>query len=203
MTFWPLTNSDFPTNQTFHQFHDIYTELDLHLIMSGFHGAFATGMASQQVTLTLPDTWFRPPFWDLVVFQLSRLDSSNLPCLYSNFHLEYPSIEFLILQVYYTIPFGFRLFRWSFWTLLVIFLNYFVLLRMTDEGSVPEMRILSILLIKPDWKLCIHLTRSLFLCLCMLLFCTSIRCWYSVVLRYFARFWLFCVGGIYVSQTQI
>ena len=28
MTF--LTNSDFPTNQTFHQFHDLYTELDLH-----------------------------------------------------------------------------------------------------------------------------------------------------------------------------
>ena len=30
MTFWYLTNSDFPTNQTFHQFHDLYTELDLH-----------------------------------------------------------------------------------------------------------------------------------------------------------------------------
>ena len=35
MTFWPLTNSDFPTDQTFHQFHDLYTELDLHRIMSG------------------------------------------------------------------------------------------------------------------------------------------------------------------------
>ena len=54
MTFWPLTNSDFPTDQTFHQFHDLYTELDLHQIMSGFHGAFATGVASQQGTLTLP-----------------------------------------------------------------------------------------------------------------------------------------------------
>ena len=30
MTFWSLTNSDFPTNQTFHQFHDLHTELDLH-----------------------------------------------------------------------------------------------------------------------------------------------------------------------------
>ena len=30
-------------------------------IMSGFHRAFATGVASQQGTLTLPDTWFRPP----------------------------------------------------------------------------------------------------------------------------------------------
>ena len=35
MTFWPLANSDVPTNQTFHQFHDLYTELDLHRIMSG------------------------------------------------------------------------------------------------------------------------------------------------------------------------
>ena len=38
--------------------------------MSGFYGAFATGVASQQGTLTLPDTWFRPPFWDLLVLQI-------------------------------------------------------------------------------------------------------------------------------------
>ena len=92
MTFWPLTNSDFPTDQTFHQFHDLYTKLDLHRIMSGFHGAFATGVASQQGTLTLPDTWFRPPFWDLLMLQLLRPNSSNLPCLYSTFHLEYPLV---------------------------------------------------------------------------------------------------------------
>ena len=98
MTFWPLTNSDLPTNQTFHQFHDLYTELDLHRIMSGFHGAFATGVASQQGTLTLPDTWFRPPFWDLLMLQLLRPNSSNLPCLYSTFHLEYP----LVLSRFYS-----------------------------------------------------------------------------------------------------
>ena len=92
MTFWPLTNSDFPTDQTFHQFHDLYTELDLHRIMSGFHGAFATGVASQQGTLTLPDTWFRPHFWDLLMLQLLRPNSLNLPCLYSTFHLEYPLV---------------------------------------------------------------------------------------------------------------
>ena len=34
MTFWPLTNSDFSTDQTFHQFYDLDTELDLHQIMS-------------------------------------------------------------------------------------------------------------------------------------------------------------------------
>ena len=55
--------------------------------MSGFHGTFATGVACQQGTLTLPDTWFRLPFWDLLVLQLLRPDSSNLPCLYSTFHL--------------------------------------------------------------------------------------------------------------------
>ena len=61
-------------------------------IMSGFHGAFATGVACQQGTLTLRDTWFRPPLWDLLVLQLLRPDSSNLPSLYSTFHLEYPLV---------------------------------------------------------------------------------------------------------------
>ena len=74
----PLTISDFPTDQTFHLFHDLDTELDLHRIMSGFHVSFATYVACQQGTLTLPDTWFRPPFWDLLVLQLLRPDSSNL-----------------------------------------------------------------------------------------------------------------------------
>ena len=69
--------------------------------MSGFHGAFATGVACQQGTLTLPDTWFRPPFWDLLMLQLLRPNSSNLPCLYSTFHLEYPLVlsRFCCLQM--------------------------------------------------------------------------------------------------------
>ena len=61
-------------------------------IMSGFHGTFATGVTCQQGTLTLPDTWFRPSFWDLLMLQLLRPNSSNLPCLYSTFHLEYPLV---------------------------------------------------------------------------------------------------------------
>ena len=69
-------------------------------IMSGFHGAFATGVACQQGTLTLPDTWFRPPFWDLLMLQLLRPNSSNLPCLYSTLHLEYP----LVLSRFYLYP---------------------------------------------------------------------------------------------------
>ena len=65
--------------------------------LRGFHGAFATGVASQQGALTLPDTWFRPQFWDLLMLQLLRPNSSNLPCLYSTFHLEYP----LVLSRFY------------------------------------------------------------------------------------------------------
>ena len=49
-------------------------------------------VACQQGTLTLPDTWFRPPFWDLLMLQLLRPNSSTLPCLYSTFHLEYPLV---------------------------------------------------------------------------------------------------------------
>ena len=86
----PLTNSDFPTDQTFHQFHHLHTEHDLHRIISGFHGAVATGVACQLGMLNLPDTWFCPPFLNLLVLQLLNPDSSNLLCLYSTFHLEYP-----------------------------------------------------------------------------------------------------------------
>ena len=74
-------------------------------------------------------------------------------------------IEIVILWVYYTIPFGFSLFlallghQFS----IINFVNYFIWLKITDEGSVPEMRIWSILLIKSDLKWCIHLSRSLFL----------------------------------------
>ena len=79
--------SDFPTYQTFHKFHDLDTGLDLHRITSGFRGAFATSVASQQGTLTLPDTWFRPTFWNLLILQLLRPVLPNLPCLFSTFQL--------------------------------------------------------------------------------------------------------------------
>ena len=41
--------------------------------------------------------------------------------------------------------------------------NYIVWLKITEEGSVPEMRIWSILLIKSDQKWNIHFSRNLFL----------------------------------------
>ena len=54
--------------------------------------------------------------------------------------------EIVILWVYYTIPFGFSLI-WSFLALFFKLFNYFVWPRITDEGSVPEMSICSILFI--------------------------------------------------------
>ena len=91
-----------PVSPTLYWFNNLpkltFTEL------RGFHGAFATGVACQQGALTLPDTWFRPPFWDLLMLQLLRPNSSNLPCLYSTFHLEYP----LVLSRFCFILFQFR-----------------------------------------------------------------------------------------------
>ena len=68
-------------------------------------------------------------------------EHQNVPCL--------KLIKIVILLVYYTIPFGFSLF----WHFLVITFQLFILhvwLRITDEGSVPEMRIWSISLIYSD-----------------------------------------------------
>ena len=60
-------------------------------------------------------------------------------------------------------PFGFSLYLGTFRHKISTISNYFVWPRITDRGSVPEMRIWSILLIKSDLKWCIHLSRSLFL----------------------------------------
>ena len=151
--FWSLTNSDFPTNQTFHQFHDLDTELDLHWlwVVSMEHLQGAWHISRERLPLRTPgsslmgacicsDCWDQfsrlytalhvmtvpnltfteirevsmehlrrmwhasrehlpfwtpgsvPPLWDLLVLQLLRPDFSNLPCLYSTFHLEYPLV---------------------------------------------------------------------------------------------------------------
>ena len=50
----------------------------------------------------------------------------------------------------------------TFVTSLFNFLNYLVWLRITDEGSVPEMPILSILLMKSDLKWCIYVDLFLY-----------------------------------------
>ena len=51
----------------------------------------------------------------------------------------------------------------TFWASIFNFWHYSVWLRITDEGSVTELRIWSILLIKSDLKWCMHLSTSLFL----------------------------------------
>ena len=90
MTFWSLTNSYFPTNQTFHQFHDLDTKLDLHRlwVVSMDHLQRVWYASRERLPFRTPGSV--PPLWDLLVFQLLRPDSSNLPCLYSTFRLEYP-----------------------------------------------------------------------------------------------------------------
>ena len=55
-----------------------------------FYGAFTIGVACQQGTLTLPDTWFRPPLWDLLVLQLLRPRTCHV--FTPTFHLEYPLV---------------------------------------------------------------------------------------------------------------
>ena len=65
------------------------------------------------------------------------------------------------LWVYYTIPFSLSLI-WHFRAIIFNVWNHFAWLRITDEGSLPEMHIWSILLIKSDLKWCLHLSRSLF-----------------------------------------
>ena len=71
-------------------------------------------------------------------------------------------IETIIVWVYYTIPSDLSLFR-HFCVSLFNFWNYFVWLRITGEGSVPEIHKWPILIIKSDLKWCIHLSRTLFL----------------------------------------
>ena len=63
MTAWgSISYSDFPTNQTSHQFHDqdTNTKLEFYRITRGFHRAIAMDVACLLATLTLPDSWFRP-----------------------------------------------------------------------------------------------------------------------------------------------
>ena len=70
-------------------------------------------------------------------------------------------LEIEFCWVYNTIPFGYSLFR-HFRDIICNFWNRFVWLRITDEVSLSEMRIWSILLINSELKWCKHLSRSLF-----------------------------------------
>ena len=98
MTFLSLTsNSDFPTDQTFHHFHDLDTDLNLHRITSGFHGAFASRVACQQEMLSLPDTWFCPPFWDLLMLYFVETNFPELAVSFLDLSPGIPLGTFSIL----------------------------------------------------------------------------------------------------------
>ena len=97
------------------------------------------------------------------------------------------------LWVYYTIPFGLSFFQY-FLALFFNLFNYFLCLMITDEGSIPEMRIWSILLIKSDLKWCIHLGRSLFIFQLL----GECHCWWTKesprahVAKFYGRLRLIC-----------
>ena len=83
-------------------------------IMSGFHGAFETGVACQQGTLTIPDTMFRPycgacfcsNCWDQIprtCHVFTRLITSNTPWYFLDFaflHLQspFPTLKYELLS---------------------------------------------------------------------------------------------------------
>ena len=71
-------------------------------------------------------------------------------------------IEIVILWIYYMASLLASASFGTFVTSLLNFLNYFVWLKITNKGSVPEMRIWSILLMKSDLKWCIHLIFFIF-----------------------------------------
>ena len=53
---------------------------------------FATGVAGQQGTVTLPDTWFRPPFLGLACAPIVENRFLELSMSYSTLHLECPLV---------------------------------------------------------------------------------------------------------------
>ena len=68
--------------------------------------------------------------------------------------------------------------------------HYIHILGITGEGSVPEMRIWSILLIESDLKRCLHLSRSFFLFIYSMLWFNKFD-WLMLILRlnWICRIW--------------
>ena len=73
-----------------------------HWFTSAFYGAFVTGVACQQGTLTLMDTWFCSLFWDLLMLQLWD-QIPELCCVFTwLFTLNTPRyfLDFALYQVF-------------------------------------------------------------------------------------------------------
>ena len=98
MTFWSLTNSNFRTNQTFHQYHDLNTELDLHRLWvvsmehlqrvwhaSREHLPFRTpGSVPNCGTCLCSNCWDQIP---RICHVFTRLFTSNTPWYFLDFAL--------------------------------------------------------------------------------------------------------------------
>ena len=79
-------------------------------------------------------------------------------CWYRGFCHRTESDLFLFLLCGFISPFLLALVCFSTFMHHFPIFNYFLSLRITDQGSVPKMRIWSMVLTKSDSKLCIHLT---------------------------------------------
>ena len=81
-----------PNRSDFTSIYNIDTELDLCRIIRGFHGAFATGVAWQQGTLTLPDTWIRA-FLRLAYALIVESSFPKFADIFLTFIIEYRSVH--------------------------------------------------------------------------------------------------------------
>ena len=106
-------------------------------------------IVSWQGTLTPPDTWSRPILGLAYVLVVVTNPFPELVVIFPDYAL-YVWIHWRKTSA-------------CFGTSLSNILDYFVWLRIPDEGSVPEICIWSILSIKSDLKWCIHLSASLFI----------------------------------------
>ena len=98
MTFWSLTNSDFQPNQTFHRFHDLDTELDLHRlwVVSMEHLELVWHASRERLLFRTPGsvlhygTCLCSNCWDQIprtCHVFTRLFTSNTPWYFLDFAL--------------------------------------------------------------------------------------------------------------------
>ena len=110
MTFWSLTNSDFPTNLTFHKFHDIDTELDLRLwVVSMEHLQRVWHASRERLPFRTPGsvpycgTCLCSNCWDQIprsCHVFTRLFTSNTPWYFLDFALIFNPRKMFLCRKY-------------------------------------------------------------------------------------------------------
>ena len=76
-----------PIHKAFQEFYDLDTGLDLYRIGEWFLGAFATGVAYQQETFSLAQTWFRPVF-GLAYPPMVQISFPEVAVIFPIFYIE-------------------------------------------------------------------------------------------------------------------